>query len=71
MVAEVLAGLLLLIPLATAVLIGLAPSRAARWIGLLGGLATLGWGVVFAVMYPYWSEIPSEGAGLAPVLADR
>ena len=60
-----LAGFLLAIPLAAAVLIGLAPSRFARWIGLLGGLGTLGWGIVFGCMYPYWSEIPSEGANLA------
>ena len=55
----------LIIPLVTAFLIGISPARAARWIGLLGGLATLGWGVVFACMYPYWSEVPTEGAELA------
>lgn len=65
MVAEVLAGFLIAIPLAAAILIGFSPSRWARWIGLFGGLATMGWGIVFAVMYPYWSEIPSEGAHLA------
>jgi NADH-quinone oxidoreductase subunit M len=55
----------LIIPLVAAFLIAIAPSRAARWIGLLGGLATLGWGVVFAVLYPYWTEIPTEGSELA------
>lgn len=65
MVAEVLAGLLIAIPLFAALLIGIFPSKCARWIGLLGGLGTLAWGIVFACMYPYWSEIPTEGADLA------
>ncbi|MEE2680747.1 MAG: NADH-quinone oxidoreductase subunit M [Planctomycetota bacterium] len=63
--AELLAGFLIAIPLLAAILIGIAPSRMARWLGLLGGLATLGWGIVFASMYPFWSEIPQEGANLA------
>lgn len=46
-------------------MIGFSPSRFARWIGLFGSLATLGWGLVFAAMYPYWTEIPTEGANLA------
>ena len=63
--AELLAGFLIAIPLLAAILIGIAPSRMARWPGLLGGLATLGWGIVFASMYPFWSEIPQEGSNLA------
>ena len=62
---DVLAGFLIAIPLLAAILIAIAPSRMARWLGLLGGLATLGWGIVFACMYPFWSEIPTEGANLA------
>ena len=54
---DVLAGLLIAIPILAAILIAIAPSRMARWLGLLGGLATLGWGIVFACMYPFLSLI--------------
>ena len=60
-----LAGFLIGIPILAAILIGIAPSRMARWLGLLGAMCTLGWGVVFACMYPFWSEIPAESADLA------
>jgi NADH-quinone oxidoreductase subunit M len=60
-----LAAFFLIIPLVTAIIIGLSPSRAARWIGLLGGLATFGWGIVFAFLYPYWGQVPIEGGELA------
>ncbi len=60
-----LAGLLLGIPILAAILIMVAPSRLAKWLGLAGALCTLGWGVVFACLYPYWGEIPAEGTELA------
>ena len=55
----------LIIPLVAAFLITISPARFARWIGLAGGLGLFGWGIVFAVMYPYWTDIPTEGAELA------
>ena len=55
----------LIIPLVAAFLITISPARAARWIGLAGGLGLFGWGIVFAAMYPYWTDIPTEGAELA------
>ena len=46
--------MLLLIPLATAIVIMLTKSRWARVIALIGSLAALGWACVVAFQFPHW-----------------
>lgn len=47
--------ILLLLPLLTAGVIGLANERHARSIALGGSLATLAWAVLIALQFPHWS----------------
>jgi NADH-quinone oxidoreductase subunit M len=47
--------ILLLLPLVTAAVIGLAGERRARSIALVGSLATVAWAIVIAMQFPHWS----------------
>ena len=47
--------ILLLLPLVTAGVIGLAGERNARAIALGGSLATLAWAVMIALQFPHWT----------------
>ena len=47
--------ILLLLPLVTAAVIGVAGERNARAIALGGSLATLAWAVLIALQFPHWT----------------
>ncbi|MCA9291108.1 MAG: NADH-quinone oxidoreductase subunit M [Phycisphaerales bacterium] len=50
------AALLILIPLAGAAAVAVAPARQAKWFALLGTVATLGYSVVLAAAFGHWGD---------------